>query len=217
MEVPYIPEPSSKWHNWQLELLRRSNQTIPLRGQVIVGRVVDIDDRTLLVDTGFRFHQRFMKKELSLSSVVSRADGSEPVRSGEEDDFQIGDVFHLLVRHTNTPYGDMQLEVLNHKNEMRTQAVVTELQQAMSEHRLVMGRVLNAVNKGYAVGIAGIVAFLPSSRARLNTIKRIGALQPFYVLSVNQSHGINVVVADPYPSTKQRQIIRGPVRGRLRG
>ena len=40
-----------------------------------------------------------------------------------------------------------------------------------------MGRMLNTITGGYAVGIGGIVAFLPFSSCSLVSAGRIGALQ----------------------------------------
>ena len=39
--------------------------------------------------------------------------------------------------------------------------VLQELKKALVERTTVMGRILNPVNKGYAVGIGGLVCFLP--------------------------------------------------------
>ena len=61
-EVPYIPEFSGKWNDEWLERLRNSNTSLPLRGQVIVGKIIHVDKRSVLVDTGYKVHQRFMKR-----------------------------------------------------------------------------------------------------------------------------------------------------------
>ncbi len=39
--------------------------------------------------------------------------------------------------------------------------VLKQLRRAMETGGDVMGRILNSVNRGYAVGIGGLVAFLP--------------------------------------------------------
>ena len=103
----------------------------------------------------------------------------------------------------------MQLEVQRYKTDAQLQAVLEELRAAHQSGRMVMGRVLNAVNGGYAVGIAGLVVFLPSSRASLNTVKKLGVLQPFFVLSIDERNGPNVVVGDPYPKPRRVRVIRG--------
>jgi len=74
------------------------------------------------------------------------------------------------------------------------------LKEAMRNRTKVKGRVLNAVNGGHAVGLAGYVAFLPSSRCRASTSARLGVLQDFLVLSMNHSTK-NVVVAEPHAAS----------------
>ncbi len=43
----------------------------------------------------------------------------------------------------------------------QVELVLQELKKARAEGTTVLGRVLNPVNKGYAVGIGGLVCFLP--------------------------------------------------------
>eukprot|EP00951_Prasinocladus_malaysianus_P010273 scaffold75299_cov25-Prasinocladus_malaysianus.AAC.2 len=113
-------------------------------------------------------------------------------------------------RYPWTPYGDMHLEVQSYETEAKTRSIVSELKAAQLANQQVMGRVLNAVNGGYAVGIGGLVAFLPASRASLNTVKKLGVLQPFYVIMLDESSNpVNVVISDPYPRPRTKRIIRG--------
>lgn len=98
----------------------------------------------------------------------------------------------------------------SYKTEAKQLAVVSELRAAMQAGRPVPGRVLNAVNGGYSVGVAGIVGFLPSSRASVNTVKKIGVLQPFLILTLEElTTHVNLVLTDPYPRPRTRRIIRG--------
>mmetsp|Transcript_31113 Transcript_31113/g.79876 ORF Transcript_31113/g.79876 Transcript_31113/m.79876 type:complete len:299 (-) Transcript_31113:115-1011(-) len=203
-EVPYIPEYTGQWNDIFLECLRTSNQTIPLQGQVIVGRVIAVDKKSVLVHTGFRAPQRFMRKELSPQCLVSRANGAPPNLVNGKLEFLPGDVLNLVVRYPWTPYGDMQLEVQKHEAESRLKAVMEELRGAMQTNTPVLGRVLNAVNGGYAVGIGGLVAFLPLSRASMATVKKLGVLQPFHVLSLDEAK-MNAVVSDPFPKPRERR------------
>lgn len=43
----------------------------------------------------------------------------------------------------------------------QTDVILARLRRAMESKTPVMGRILNAVNRGYSVGIAGLVCFLP--------------------------------------------------------
>ncbi len=64
------------------------------------------------------------------------------------------------------------------------------------------GRILNPVSRGYAVGIGGVVGFLPMSQCLVRTAQRIGVLQPFMVSEVTRKMGMrgtlqpNLVVID---------------------
>lgn len=73
----------------------------------------------------------------------------------------------------------------------------------------VMGRVLNPVMRGYAVGIGGVVAFCPMTQCLYRTAQRVGVLQPFQVVSVRDTMtargGLqpNIVVVD---ATKRKEV-----------
>lgn len=50
----------------------------------------------------------------------------------------------------------------------------------------MQGRILNPTSGGYAVGIAGYVAFLERRQATLQQTQRIGVLQDFYIHSMDR-------------------------------
>jgi ribosomal protein S1 len=79
--------------------------------------------------------------------------------------------------------------------EVQQRLVWEELRAAMQATRPVQGRVLNACTGGYAVGVAGYVAFLPFRAASAAVARRIGVLQPFLVARVNEAQRL-VVLAD---------------------
>lgn len=64
---------------------------------------------------------------------------------------------------------------------MRRKLVWGELKDCMKTGNPVWGRVLNPCVGGYAVGVAGYVALLPSKQASIDNIQKIGALQQFYI------------------------------------
>ena len=74
----------------------------------------------------------------------------------------------------------------------------------MLENTPVMGRVLNPVNGGYSVGLAGIVAFCPISQLDFLTVTKIGVLQPFHVVSMNEAKR-NVVLLDGRHMERQQK------------
>ncbi len=66
----------------------------------------------------------------------------------------------------------------------------------------VLGRILNPVTQGFAVGLGGLVAFMPLSQCLVRTAQRVGVLQSFLVAKVQRDVSMrgtlqpNVVVID---------------------
>ena len=83
----------------------------------------------------------------------------------------------------------------------------------------VMGRILNPVTRGYAVGLGGVVGFCPMSQCLFRTAQRVGVLQPFLVASVRETmtaRGVvqpNIVVVD---ASKRQEVRLLGLRGRGR-
>ena len=73
----------------------------------------------------------------------------------------IGDVVEARVKWMNNPMGELDLEVKGLRAERERESIWRELISARDSGSVVKGRLLNAVNGGYAVGIAGVIAFLP--------------------------------------------------------
>jgi hypothetical protein len=92
-----------------------------------------------------------------------------------------GDLLRVRLGALFTPYGDVALEPVRVAPDVRRKLVWRELEGRMSRGSPVWGRVLNPCAGGYAVGVAGYVALLPSRQASIQNIQAIGALQQFYV------------------------------------
>ena len=167
-----------------LEMYRRHNSSLPnLEGQVIGARVFKTDRRYVWLDPGYNKYVKFARKALHLSQLLSSTEGG--LRTSPED-FRIGDVLQFTVQELETPYGDMQLAVERPIEKDKFARVWEELRQAMFANTPVMGRVLNAVNGGFAVGTAGFVCFCPISQMEFLTATKIGILQPFQVRAALQ-------------------------------
>lgn len=68
----------------------------------------------------------------------------------------------------------------------RRDDVFREIVRRFKGGEIVPGRVLNACNGGYSVGIGGHVAFAPMSGCPPWVARKIGVLQPFYIKSVEK-------------------------------
>ena len=180
-------------HELDLELIRRHNSSLTqLKGQTIGARIFRTDKRFVFLDTGFNKHVKFARKALQISQLISSRDGG--VRTSPED-FRVGDVLKFVVEEVETAYGDMQLSTEREVASDKFQRVWDMIKQAMRENKPVMGRVLNTVPGGYCIGIAGVVAFCPFSSIAGWTARRIGVLQPFHVLRMEDSRQ-NIVLLD---------------------
>ncbi len=184
-----------------MQLYRRHNSSLKhLKGQVIGAKVFKTDRRFVFLDTGFNKYVKYAKKELHLSQLVSSKDRG--LRTSPED-FRVGDVLQFVVEELETPYGDMQLAVERRIENNKVAGVWEMVKEAMRSNQPVMGRVLNGVNGGYSVGVAGIVAFCPFSQMSFLTASKVGMLQPFLVTSMNEAKR-NIVLQDVSMLGKRR-------------
>lgn len=103
-----------------------------------------------------------------------------------KEKLRVGDHVDLDVHYFSAYDGTITVEPLDTPSLSTTEAVWNELQSASDTERPVPGRILNKVNKGYAVGIAGIVAFLPESFALDRRVSQVGVLQWFQIISLER-------------------------------
>lgn len=100
--------------------------------------------------------------------------------------------------------GEMELSNGERVKTEREEGVWRELMQIHREGGIVKGRVLNAINGGYAVGIAGHVCFLPTRETKPYKGKSVpptGELIPFKILNITESIK-NVILTGPH-STRE--------------
>ncbi|KAK3275557.1 hypothetical protein CYMTET_16320 [Cymbomonas tetramitiformis] len=90
----------------------------------------------------------------------------------------------------------MDLSMKKVLDERRAGLLWQEIQAAAERSQPIMGRVLNAVNGGFAVGVGGYVAFLPTSRVVSTLNIQVGKLQPFNILSIREETA-NIVLSMP--------------------
>ena len=147
------------------------------------------DDQNLTPSTPFpprrvRSPVMFHEKELR------RSPGT---RLKEEPIPQIGDQLRLMVRHVQNPMGEMELSNSQRELEERDEGVWREIKAIHARRGVVKGRVMNTVNGGYAVGVAGIVGFLPNKMVKPTSSGSLrppaGDLLPFRILSSGTTYG----------------------------
>ncbi|MEW5299339.1 MAG: hypothetical protein WDW36_002365 [Sanguina aurantia] len=178
-------------------LLRRYNYSLPeLQGQTITATVLRVTPERVYVDPGFYGVSEVPREELTLGHILSSPECSTQAadRLGLRD-VRVGDVVKVRVDEVFTPYGDMQLEATRPDPEMRRRLIWRELTRLMQAGKAVEGRVLNDCPGGFAVGVAGFVALLPYSRTRSEAAQKIGVLQPFLIMSLDEQRS-RIVLKD---------------------
>ena len=197
-------------------ILRTDNASLPhLQNKVIYGRVESRnEDGFYTVDIGFKSPSMFHEKELR------RGIGT---RLKEEPLPAIGDRLELYVRYLQDPMGEMEVSGADRARTARSEGAWREILQHYRHGTHVKGRVLNAVNGGYAVGIAGLVAFLPNQCVRPfrgSPEPPAGELLPFKILGVTESIK-NVILVGPMTGGARRDARDGTApwagRGSNRG
>jgi ribosomal protein S1 len=169
-----------------------------LEGKVVSGIVTKIDSRNgfIDVDVGFKMPSSFVKEELP-------------------EDVKLGDRVPLRVKRLQNPFGEMDVDSVSVDQYRKHQLAWDAIARKRENRELVTGRVLNAVNGGFAVGVSGHVGFLPKNLARDAKGRRlghdrdatppIGEAMQFRVLSMTEAGGArNFVVSGPEVETKRQ-------------
>lgn len=190
--------PSKMLTDKQIDLVRRSNHTVPLLpGMRVIGAVEDAEGDAVTIETGHRVKTTVNRADVSISTLftTTTAGRSAPRRTPYHP--VKGDVVELMVHSPTSPFKSPWLDMPHRDIRLLYRKVFEELKIAHHLGLQVDGRVLNKVVGGYAVGIAGMVAFLPNSRAAPSTVRRVGALNKFTVYRISGSPwNHDIVVAD---------------------
>lgn len=146
------------------------------------------------------------RSQVQLSSVVET---TSPIERTGPNDIHVGDVLHVILETTETPFGDPAVSIDMPTGPERYDAVLEELKHAYDNQQPVMGRILNSLNGGYAIGIAGLVGFCPFRMCTLQTASRVGVLQPFLVHRFRREP-FNMILEDTHAHEKAAQAFKPP-------
>lgn len=145
-------------------------------------------------------------QELLVTDLAPPKDTTVSTRENAHD-IKVGDRFVFRIQELKCPLGSVWLEPQRRTRSGMQAAVWEELKRHHSSGEPVGGRILNDVNGGLAVGIAGVVALLPWDAVRHHSAgqelcKKLGALQPFVVTSLNTKYRECFL---RFPATDQRR------------
>lgn len=156
----------------QMQVIRRHNLSMPCKhNQRVYGTVYAHNEDRAWVDVGHSALAIFKRTELMVSNLAPPKD--TPVEPREHaHDIRVGDRFIFRIQELKCPLGSVWLEPQNRSRSDMQAAVWEELKRHHTTGEPVGGRILNDINGGLAVGIAGVVALLPWDAVRQHSAGR---------------------------------------------
>jgi len=182
-----------------------------LEGTVVKGRVVAVENDTVLIDVGLKSEGRVDLKEFALP--------------GQPADIKAGDTVEVYLERMEDKNGEAQLS----REKARREEAWTQLEKQFQGNERVTGVIFGRVKGGFTVDLNGAVAFLPGSQVDIRPVRDIapllGSPQPFQILKMDRSRG-NIVVSrravleesraearsELVASLKEGQILNGVVK-----
>jgi small subunit ribosomal protein S1 len=182
-----------------------------LEGTVVKGRVLAIENDSVLIDVGLKSEGRVALREFS-------APGRQP-------DIKPGDTVEVYLERMEDKNGEAQLS----REKARREEAWTLLEKSFQANERVNGVIFGRVKGGFTVDLSGAVAFLPGSQVDIRPVRDItpllGSQQPFQILKMDRSRG-NIVVSrravleesraearsELVASLKEGQILNGVVK-----
>ena len=158
-------------------------------GQVVQGRIVQVDKEFLLVDIGYKFEGQVPINE------VTTPDGAI--------DAQVGDTIDVMMERWDDEGG----VVLLSKEKASKIKVWEDIKTAYEEDGVVRGVIISRVKGGLSVDI-GVPAFLPGSQVSLRPVRdldqMVGKTFEFKVLKYNRKRS-NIVLSRRVMLEKERE------------
>ena len=151
-----------------------------LEGTVVKGRVLAIENDTVLIDVGLKSEGRVALKEFAAP--------------GRPADIKPGDTVEVYLERMEDKNGEAQLS----REKARREEAWTLLEKSFQANERVNGVIFGRVKGGFTVDLSGAVAFLPGSQVDIRPVRDItpllGTPQPFQILKMDRSRG-NIVVS----------------------
>ncbi|HXS38670.1 MAG TPA: 30S ribosomal protein S1 [Stellaceae bacterium] len=151
-----------------------------LEGTVVKGRVLAIENDSVLIDVGLKSEGRVALKEFSVP--------------GRPAEIKPGDTVEVYLERMEDKNGEAQLS----REKARREEAWTLLEKSFQANERVTGVIFGRVKGGFTVDLSGAVAFLPGSQVDIRPVRDItpllGTQQPFQILKMDRSRG-NIVVS----------------------
>ncbi len=151
-----------------------------LEGTVVKGRVLAVENDTVLIDVGLKSEGRVALKEFAAP--------------GRPAEIKPGDTVEVYLERMEDKNGEAQLS----REKARREEAWTLLEKSFQANERVNGIIFGRVKGGFTVDLSGAVAFLPGSQVDIRPVRDItpllGTPQPFQILKMDRSRG-NIVVS----------------------
>ncbi|HKT16442.1 MAG TPA: 30S ribosomal protein S1 [Stellaceae bacterium] len=151
-----------------------------LEGTVVKGRVLAIENDSVLIDVGLKSEGRVALKEFAAP--------------GRPAEIKPGDTVEVYLERMEDKNGEAQLS----REKARREEAWTLLEKSFQANERVTGVIFGRVKGGFTVDLSGAVAFLPGSQVDIRPVRDItpllGTPQPFQILKMDRSRG-NIVVS----------------------
>src|SRR5579859_2678369 len=121
-----------------------------LEGTVLKGRVLAIENDSVLIDVGLKSEGRVDLKEFTTP-------GQSP---GHQPDIKVGDTVEVFLERMEDKNGEAQLS----REKARREEAWTLLEKSFQANERVTGVIFGRVKCGFTVDLKGAVAFRPGSQ-----------------------------------------------------
>jgi small subunit ribosomal protein S1 len=182
-------------------LAESMKQQTNFTGQVVNGRIVGINDDTVIVDVGLKSEGRIQKREFGMP--------------GQDPEIRIGDMVEVFVERMEDREGYTVLS----REKARREEVWVVLEKSHNAKERVTGVIFSRVKGGFTVDLGGAIAFLPGSQVDIRPVRDVSPLmgtpQPFMILKMDRARG-NIVVSRRAVLEESREEARSELMGQLR-
>lgn len=149
-------------------------------GDIVSGRVVNISDRGVVIDIGFKSE-----------GIVAKEEFTSP--EGELN-VQKGDNVEVMVKQIEGSDGYVELS----RSDAIRHHMWDVIEKAFTENQAVTGKILDRIKGGLQVELGGITAFLPGSQVDVRPVRNLESLRgkemEFRILKLNKKRN-NIVLS----------------------
>ncbi len=174
-------------------LLGESMQTNSFEGQVVKGKVIEVQEDAVIIDVGLKSEGRVSLREFTAP--------------GQEPEIRVGDIVEVYVDRMENREGETVLS----REKARREEVWIDLEKASNKGERVTGVIFGRVKGGFTVDLGGAVAFLPGSQVDIRPVRDVtplmGTPQPFQILKMDRQRG-NIVVSRRAVLEESRDVAR---------